>query len=253
MPDSKAKPSPAKPPWYRRVLKWTLIIVSVLLVLAGLALLLVDPVVKAVAEKRLTRAIGMKVTIDDIDAGVFRSEVTVTGLRIFYRSEFGGKTLLVLPELHVDYNWDALRRRKVLHLEEMRLHIGWVNLVVNTKGETFFERYKKSISRQKRSESPLKGNPSSPRNEKLRQGFAGIEELKLTLGKLRVTDMRRPGWSEEYGVNLKNAVFRDLRTREDFETMSLQLIAVMGFYTGFEKALERWEQMEDRTPVKSLP
>ena len=113
--------------------------------------------------------------------------------------------------------------------------------------------HKESISRQKRPETPLKENSSSPPKKKRRRGFSGIDELKLTLGKLRVTDMRRPGWSEEYGVNLKNAVFRDLRPREDFETVFLQLIAVMGFYTGFEKALERWDQMEDRTPVKSSP
>jgi len=249
-------PSPDTPnprTWRRRLFKAALIFGFIILVLAGLALLLVDPVIKAMAEKRLTRSFGMKVTIDDLDVGIFRSEITISGLKIFHRQEFGGQPLLEMPELYVDYNWKALRQRKVLHFERVRLHLQRVNLVADTTGKTFFNQYKQSISQSRRPVSTSKTQPTSGEKQKQARGFAGIDELKLTLGKLRVTDMRRPGWSREYGVNIPNAVFRDLRTRDDFETMFLQLIAVMGLYTGFERALERWDEMERQTPAKSSP
>ena len=249
-------PSPDTPSprtWRRRLFKAALIFVFIILVLAGLALLLVDPVIKAMAEKRLTRSFGMKVTIDDLDVGIFRSEITISGLKIFHRQEFGGQPLLEMPELYVDYNWKALRQRKVLHFERVRLHLQRVNLVADTTGKTFFNQYKQSISQSRRPVSTSKTQPTSGEKQKQARGFSGIDELKLTLGKLRVTDMRRPGWSREYGVNIPNAVFRDLRTRDDFETMFLQLIAVMGLYTGFERALERWDEMERQTPAKSSP
>ena len=249
-------PSPDTPSprtWRRRLFKAALIFGFIILVLAGLALLLVDPVIKAMAEKRLTRSFGMKVTIDDLDVGIFRSEITISGLKIFHRQEFGGQPLLEMPELYVDYNWKALRQRKVLHFERVRLHLQRVNLVADTTGKTFFNQYKQSISQSRRPVSTSKTQPTSGEKQKQARGFAGIDELKLTLGKLRVTDMRRPGWSREYGVNIPNAVFRDLRTRDDFETMFLQLIAVMGLYTGFERALERWDEMERQTPAKSSP
>ena len=249
-------PSPDTPSprtWRRRLFKAALIFGFIILVLAGLALLLVDPVIKAMAEKRLTHSFGMKVTIDDLDVGIFRSEITISGLKIFHRQEFGGQPLLEMPELYVDYNWKALRQRKVLHFERVRLHLQRVNLVADTTGKTFFNQYKQSISQSRRPVSTSKTQPTSGEKQKQARGFAGIDELKLTLGKLRVTDMRRPGWSREYGVNIPNAVFRDLRTRDDFETMFLQLIAVMGLYTGFERALERWDEMERQTPAKSSP
>ncbi len=249
-------PSPDTPSprtWRRRLFKAALIFGFIILVLAGLALLLVDPVIKAMAEKRLTRSFGMKVTIDDLDVGIFRSDITISGLKIFHRQEFGGQPLLEMPELYVDYNWKALRQRKVLHFERVRLHLQRVNLVADTTGKTFFNQYKQSISQSRRPVSTSKTQPTSGEKQKQARGFSGIDELKLTLGKLRVTDMRRPGWSREYGVNIPNAVFRDLRTRDDFETMFLQLIAVMGLYTGFERALERWDEMERQTPAKSSP
>ncbi|MCX6895393.1 MAG: hypothetical protein NTZ16_07860, partial [Verrucomicrobia bacterium] len=114
--------------------KLALKLLLVLIVLVGVAFLSWDWIVKKVAEKRIQSVTGMETHFDTFFVGVTKPVIHIENFRLYNPAEFGGSTLVDVPELHLEYDAAALRAGKV-RIKLLRVNLAEVNLVKNAAGQ----------------------------------------------------------------------------------------------------------------------
>ena len=187
----------------KTLLKWAFRGVILLIVLVVAVVLLFDPVVRSLAESRLRAETGLDVRIGRLDIGVLRPQVTVGNFVIYNTPEFGGSPMIELPEFHVEYDRPLLRQG-LLHLKLIRFNLAEVNVVTSMEGKSNFDEWKGAWQLRKKPEE--------------QKEFAGIDTLNLSLGRLRLTDMRDPKLAREFTLGLKNEIVTGLKTEQDFQS-----------------------------------
>lgn len=113
--------------------KWQVIIIAVLAALIAL-LLAKDFVVKISVEKGIEIVTGLKLNIKSLNVGVFRSAVSIKGLKVFNPPQFKDRVMIDMPEIYVDYDLPAILGGS-LHLRTLRLNLKEFIVVKNEKGE----------------------------------------------------------------------------------------------------------------------
>ena len=183
--------------------KW-LFRLSFLLVLLLVALVLgKDAILKAAAERQIRTQTGMDVKIGRFSAGIFSPVVTIENFRLYNTPEFGGAPFVDIPELHVEYDRFALTRRK-LHITLLRFHLAELNIVKNESGHTNIESMMNNAG------------PQRPRNHGGADvEFTGIDVLNLSLGKVRLLDLKDRKKSGESYIGLRDQVFRNVKSEND--------------------------------------
>ena len=188
----------------RSLFKW-LFRLSFLLVLLIVALVLgKDAMIKAAVERQIRAQTGMDVKIRRFSVGIFSPVVTIEDLRLFNTPEFGGTPFVDIPELHVEYDRAALAQRK-LHIKLLRFNLAELNIVRNEAGQTNL------VSMMNKTAPQRPRNPSGvPEIE-----FAGIDVLNLSLGRLRLLDLKDRQRSGELYIGLRDQVFRNVKSQSD--------------------------------------
>ncbi len=201
--------------WFFRI-AFSLFLVLVVLIVA--ALLLKDTLLKAVAEKNLRDSTGMDARISRLEVSLGTPTVNMEGLKLYNTAAFGGGTFLDLPELRMEYVLDEIRDGK-LRFKTLRINIAELAVVKDKNGNMNVEALDKTLKERKRREP--RGKDSAPVE------FGGIDELYLSIGKVRVIDLANPKNSQEINVGLKDEVGRNFKTEEEmqgwFATVLLKL------------------------------
>jgi uncharacterized protein involved in outer membrane biogenesis len=200
----------------RRLFRWAFRFVLGLVILGvvGLvaAILLADTIAKEVLVNRLRSRTGLEAKISAVHIGLLSPTLSVEGLKLYNRPEFGGSVCLDMPELHLEYSPSALRSGQ-FHLTLLRLELAEVSMVVDKSGRNNFERPKqknKEASSHKRSSGKTK--------------FTGIDVVNLTLGKLLVSNLAT-GHSEEIDFGIKNQITRDVKPNADLASLGLTMFS----------------------------
>lgn len=89
--------------------------------------------------------------------------------------------------------------------------------------------------------------PKPKREQKV--AFSGIDALNLTLGRLKLTDLREPDKAREFNLGIKNQIFTDLNTPQDFESKLLPVL----LRAGAQALTELWLAPAPRGAVKPAP
>ena len=76
---------------------------------------------------------GLKLSIESMNVGVFKSLIGINGLQLHNPEGFEDELMIDLPEIYVDYNLGAFMKGKT-HLEEARLHLKEFTVVKNNAG-----------------------------------------------------------------------------------------------------------------------
>ena len=198
------------------IFRWAfrLLILLVVLVVAGI--LLLDTIVREVVAYQLRSATGLEVKIGKVRVGLFHPEVTIENFILYNRAEFGGSPFIDLPELHVEYDRDALLAGK-LHCRLVRFNLAQINLVEDKNGRRNFDLLQQKI------QLPIapagSTNKSNRASQKLE--FAGIDTLNLTLGKATYLRMKQPGQPDEFKMNVNHQVFTNIKSEQDFSSVLL--------------------------------
>ena len=199
----------------KRLLKWTRRLALVLAVLAVLGLISKDFFLRIVAERRLHSRTGMEARIGSFSTSVFASAVTIRDLKLYNTADFGGTLFLDVSELRLEFDPAALARGE-LRITLMRLNVAEIDVVRNETGQTNVF----SISKRVRAGGAVAGG--SPRFLKGFR-FTGIDVLDLTLGKTRYIDLADARNNHECRVNLRNQIFKNVRSDSDFYNVLLLL------------------------------
>ena len=94
---------------------------------------------------------------------------------IYNSAEFGGSPLIDMPELHVEYDRDALVARKI-HCKLLRFNLAQINIVEDKNGRRNLDSLE-AIAQPRHKFEARQANLSGDQ-------FAGIDTLNLTLGKV---------------------------------------------------------------------
>ena len=217
--------------------KW-LFRLSFLLVLLVVALVWSkDAILKAAAERQIRARTGMDVKIGRFSVGVFSPVVTIEDFRLYNTAEFGGTPFVDIPELHVEYDRIALAQRK-LHIKLLRFDLAELNIVRNELGHTNIVSLIQNTGPQ----------PPQNRNRAPQVEFTGIDVLNLSLGKLRLLDLKDRQKSGELYIGLRDQVFRNVKSESDL----LGVLFLMWLRSG-DRLVAQPTARDWTGPVKSLP
>lgn len=211
----------------RRLFRWALYLFIILVVLAVAGILLLDTAAKNVAESQIRAELGMDAKIGKFTVGLASPTITIEEITLFNKAEFGGAPFVNMPELHVEYDRDALALGKV-RLKLVRLNIEEVHVVEDQYGNTNVEALQKqqekaSAGSTNKTEAPMK--------------FEGIETLNLTIKKARFTSAKRPKMNREINFNIENEIFRNIKNEKDLEAIAMTLALRKGASFLIESAL----------------
>jgi uncharacterized protein involved in outer membrane biogenesis len=194
------------------VWRWAFRLFLVLVVLVVALLLLKDTLAKSYVERRLRSETGLETRIGRLDIGLLTPTVTFEQFRLYNPPEFGGSPFLDLPELHLEYDRDAVLAGK-LRFKLLRVALAELNVVENRQGQ------KNVLALQQRLEQRLKNVAPASQLE-----FAGIDTLNLTLRHVRLTDLRQPSHSRELDLGVRNEIITGIKTRKDLATALTRLL-----------------------------
>ena len=190
----------------RRLFKWAIRLVILVVVLAVVLLLSLDPILKTVVERQLRSETGMDARIGKLSVGLISPAVTFQNLRLYNTAEFGGTVFVDIPELRVEYDREALAQRK-LHITLMRFNLAELNVVKSDAGRTNIVEFMKQAPGKKASGGGFKGLGDIK--------FTGIDVLNLTLGKVRFVDLKTPNRSTELRLNVRDQIVKNVRSESD--------------------------------------
>src|SRR5207253_10985824 len=91
-------------------------------------------ILRKVAEHQIRAETGMDVKIGRMSSGLLSPVVTIENLKLYNTPEFGGGEFLIIPELHIEFDADALAARK-LRVKLARFNLYELDVVKNQAGE----------------------------------------------------------------------------------------------------------------------
>src|SRR5258707_12520217 len=108
--------------------RWMFRLLVLLIVLIVAGVLLLDTIVREIAEYRISNATGLEAKIGSVDVGILNPRVTVEHFVLYNSAPFGGSPLLHVPELHVEYVCPTLFSTKP-HFRPIRLNLARLKTV----------------------------------------------------------------------------------------------------------------------------
>ena len=195
--------------------KWALRIV--VLAVAAVVLLLVfkDSILRAIAEHQIRAATGMDVKIGRISSGLLSPVVNIENLTLYNTPEFGGTEFLVVPELHVEFDPEALANEK-FRIKLLRAKVAELDVVRNLAGKTNILTMFSKMPKDKT------GSHGIHIGRKKFQ-FESIDVLNLSLTRARFIDLNNRAHDRVSLVNLDNQVFPNVRSEADFKVIAAVL------------------------------
>src|SRR3954464_3083520 len=115
--------------------KWTLRLVFLAVVAVVLLLVFKNTILRMVAEHQIRAETGMDVKIGRFSSSLFSPVVTIENLKLYNTPEFGGAEFLNIPELHIEFDADALAAQR-LRVKLVRFNLSELDVVKNKAGET---------------------------------------------------------------------------------------------------------------------
>jgi uncharacterized protein involved in outer membrane biogenesis len=184
-----------------RLIKWLFLLLLVVAALSAGLLVSKDAIAKAAVERQIRAQTGMDVKIGKFSLDVLAPVVNIEDLQLYNTPEFGGTPFLDIRELHVEFDPEALARRK-LRITLVRLNLAELTVVRGDSGHT-------NIANQPASHSATAAK--TPEHVE----FTGVEVANISLGKARFIDLKNPRRNREFNVNLRDQVFRNINTAGD--------------------------------------
>ncbi len=192
----------------KKLFKWFFRLILVLVLLVVVLVLFLDPIAKALAERQIREQTGLGVKIGKVSIGLRSPTLALENFKLVNSADFGGSTFIAVPELHAQYDLEALRVKKV-HLNLLQINLGELHIVQNKDGKTNLQALQE---RQKQREQASGSSGSKAR-------FEGIDTLKLTIGKLKFTSEKTPANNEETYVGYKNETVKNVKSMKDLEPL----------------------------------
>jgi hypothetical protein len=210
------------------IFKWLVRLVVLAVVVAVVFFLSLDTILRKVAENRIRAQTGMDAEIGRFHLGLLEPVVTIDNLRLYNPPSFGGTPFLNIPEIHVEYDRDALVKNQ-LHLTLLRINLGELDIVKNEAGQT--NLYSLGLTLPA---NGAKGGGQELKEFQQRTGlnFEGIDAVNVSVGTVRFIDLKNPGNDQEQKIGIDNFVMKNVKTRADLAGLAVLVALRSGdFFT----------------------
>ncbi len=198
----------------RTLFRWLFRFVILVIVLVVALVLCKDQIIRSVMEKRIRDATGLDAKIGKLEVNVFSSVINIEGFKLYNTAAYGGSPFIEMPELHIEWNSDALRSRR-LKLKLVRLHLSEINIVQGQDGKTNLQALQDTLKQQ------------SPTGQSSLE-FGGLDTLNLTLGKIRYIHLSQPNAPREVQLSVQNHIINNLRTEKELQQALMTLLLRRG-------------------------
>jgi uncharacterized protein involved in outer membrane biogenesis len=182
----------------KKLVRWAFRLLILLVVLLVAAILLLDTVAREVFEYKLEQRTGLEVKVDAVRVGILNPRLTIEGLVVYNRPEFGGAPMIDLPELHAEYDRQALWSHK-LHFYLLRVNLREISIIENSNGVLNLTKAQKEI----RKTGDEKSSSHSEDDYKLQP----VDTLNLTLGTGIFKSYRNPQFDKILTPRMTNEVY----------------------------------------------
>jgi uncharacterized protein involved in outer membrane biogenesis len=190
--------------------RWAFRLLILAIVLAVAAILLKDTIAKSLLEQRIRSETGIEVKIGKLEVGLFTPVFHIEDLILYHPPEFGGSPFVNVPELHVEYDREALARHR-LHFQLVRLNLAELNVVQKADG----------VSSIQALAAVLKNTLETRTKE---YEFQGIDILNISLGKYTVTNLKPPRSVQEKRIGIKNEIIPNVRSINDLSGLLVKIL-----------------------------
>jgi hypothetical protein len=205
----------------KTLFRWVFRGFILLVVLTVACILLLDTMLREVLQREIRLRTGMDARIGSLDVGLLSPVITLENFKLYNSAEFGGSPFLDMPELHLEYDFRALRSRK-LHFRLVRCNLTEMDVVQNKVGKTNLQ----ALSDAADASNAKTGGAGTSSGSSF--DFAGIDTLNLTVGKATLLKMKHPGRPKEVVLNIRNQVIADIRTEQELALKIFLVLAQTG-------------------------
>jgi uncharacterized protein involved in outer membrane biogenesis len=201
----------------KTLFRWAFRLFILLIVLCVAAILLLDTIAREVVEHQLRDATGLEAKVGRINVGILHPEVTIENLTLYNQAQFGGSPLIEVPELHIVYDPDELRSRK-LHCDLVRITLASVNLVDDKQGRRNFDAFVKYFTLP----APAPANslviPHATAKSWHSFRFTGVDTLNLSIGKVTYLHLKEPKQMDVLKLDVDHQIFSNVKTEQDLSS-----------------------------------
>ena len=197
-----------------------------MIVLAVVAVLSIDPILRVVMEHRIRTETGMDAEIGRFKLGLTEGTITIMDLKLFNPPSFGGTLFLSIPEIYAEYDRAALAKSD-LHVTLLRFSLGELNIVKNQAGQTNIFALAELPSVKKKDV----GKKSFTAQTGLE--FKGIDVLNVSIsGKAQFIDLKDQRNNRTQEIGIENCVMKDVKTPADLGGLAFLIAMRSGDFFG---------------------
>ena len=212
----------------KKLLKWFFGLLLLVVALAVILLLSRDAIFRVIAENRIRAQTGMDAEIGKFHVGLLEPVVTIKDFKLYNPPDFGGTPFLNIPEIHVEYDRDALKKNQI-HLTLVRFNLGELDIVKNEAGQTNLFALGVTL--------PTKEAQGGKELEEFKRrtglDFQGIDVLNVSVGSAKFIDLKNPANDREQKIGIDNLVMKNVKTPADLAGLAVLVALRSGdFFTG---------------------
>jgi uncharacterized protein involved in outer membrane biogenesis len=206
----------------KRIFKWLigLFLAAVLLVVVGVIVLLLsyNAILRVAMERQIRAQTGMDAEIGSLKLALISPTAEIQNLKIHNSRDFGGTPFLDIPEIHVEYDRAALARREI-HITLLRFNLGELDIVKNQAGQTNIFLPGIKLPAQKSGG----GNPLANFKKQSGYDFTGIDQLNVSIGKVKYIDLNNQQNNREQTIGIDNVVIPNVKSRADLVSLAADI------------------------------
>lgn len=178
-------------------IRWVFILGFVLLLAFVAIIALKKAVLTQTARLIVGQATGFKVELDEFDVNPIGGSAHIKNLRLFNPPEFNSGLFLSVREVFTNINIADFFKRKLLHLEQLRLNLDEITVVRSANGKTNLT----ALSSVENRTEPTRTERERASSENI--SFL-IDELRLTMRKVNYLDYSSGGPEpKQYSFDMK--------------------------------------------------
>ena len=203
----------------KRLLKWSLGLCLLLLVLAVVLVLSRDSILRAVMLHNLRKQTGLEAQIGQVHFGLAEPVIEIKHLLVYNSQQFGGTPLLNIPEIHVEYDAAALKKREI-HLTLLRFNLHELDVVKSLDGQTNLL----SLGLELPAKKPAAAVATASLPDFQRQTgceFKGIDCLNVSVGSFKYVDLQNQQHNQEQPIGIDNFVITNVTSAADLAGLAL--------------------------------
>jgi uncharacterized protein involved in outer membrane biogenesis len=188
--------------------KWVFRLVFLAVVLVIVLLLSLNSIIRVLIEHNIREQTGMDAEIGRVEIGWTEPTFEIRDIKIYNSLAFGGTPFLDIPEIHIEYDREALLKKE-LHLKLLRLNLSELDIVRSKNGQI-------NVFTSGKVPQKSPGGISVPSFKKQTgYDFKGIDALNVSYNKEKFIDLQNPRNNREQIVGIQNCVVPDVKSARD--------------------------------------